>query len=206
LIAIFDDGTVVVEGRMGRRTSIMAPAPPLMTTDDYFREPETLLPAELAYGVMHVADAPSPRHQSAVADLFRALDRHVNERDLGRMWLAPLDVVLDAEQSLIVQPDLLFISKAREVIVRDRVRGAPDLVIEVLSPNPRIGRTVEHMAWFAAYGVRESWWVDTTRRDVTVMSFDERRVQSRRTYAAAEPMVSRVLPEWSMRLDDLLRR
>ncbi len=184
----------------------MAPAPPLMTTDEYFRQPETLLPAELAYGVMHVADAPSPRHQSAVADLFRALDRHVSERELGRMWLAPLDVVLDAGRSLIVQPDLLFISNAREVIVQDRVRGAPDLVIEVLSPNPRVGRTVEHIAWFTAYGVRECWWVDTTRRDVTVMSFERRRVQARRTYAATEPIVSRVLPEWSMTLDEVLQR
>lgn len=183
----------------------MAPAPPLMTTDDYFREPETLRPAELAYGVMHVADAPSPRHQSAVADLFRALDRHVNERDLGRMWLAPLDVVLDAEQSLIVQPDLLFVSSAREVIVQDRVRGAPDLVIEVLSPNPRVGRTVEHIAWFAAYGVRECWWVETIRRDVTVMTFDDHRVSGRRTHAATDPIRSRVLPDWSMTLNEVLR-
>jgi Uma2 family endonuclease len=177
-----------------------------MTTDEYFRQPETLQPAELAYGVMRVADAPSPRHQSAVADLFRALDEHVNERELGRMWLAPLDVVLDAERALIVQPDLLFISHAREVIVQDRVRGAPDLVIEVLSPNPRIGRTVEHITWFAAYGVRECWWVDTTRSEVTVMSFGDRRVEARRTFTTAEPIRSRVLPAWSRTLDDVLRR
>jgi Uma2 family endonuclease len=156
-------------------------------------------------GVMHVADAPSPRHQSAVADLFRALDRHVSEGDLGRMWLAPLDVVLDAEQSLIVQPDLLFVSSAREVIVQDRVRGAPDLVIEVLSPDPRIGRTVEHIAWFAAYDVRECWWVETIRREVTVMTFDDRRVSGRRTYAATDPIRSRVLPDWSMTLNEVLR-
>src|SRR5258706_6912900 len=115
-------------------------APRLMTVDEYFRTPETVKPAELAFGVLRVAESPTARHQSAVAQLFRALDRHVSERDLGQMWLAPLDVVLDQERALIVQPDLFFVSNERAWMVVDRVHGAPDLVIEVLSPNPRIGR------------------------------------------------------------------
>lgn len=184
----------------------MAPASPLMTVDEYFHTPETVLPAELAFGIMHVADAPTPRHQSAVADLFLALERHTREHDLGRIWLSPLDVVLDPDKALIVQPDLMFISKAREVIVRDRVRGAPDLVIEVLSPNPRIGKTEEHIRWFAEYGVRECWLVHTIRRDVTVITFDGGRVRHRRIHTSGDPIRSRVLPEWTMTLEEVLRR
>jgi len=183
----------------------MAPAPPLMMVDDYLRTPETVLPAELAFGILHVADAPTPRHQSAVADLFRAMDRYVIERDVGQMWLSPLDVVLDAERALVVQPDLMFISKGREVIVQDRVRGAPDLVVEVLSPNPRIGRTDEHIRWFAEYGVRECWLVHTDRRDVTVISFDAEARSQRLVYTTNAPMRSRVLPEWTMSMGDVLR-
>ena len=100
-------------------------APTLMTVDDYFRTPETVLPMELIHGAVRVADAPTPRHQSAVGALFLALERHVRERRLGRMWLAPLDVVLSERQALIVQPDLMFISDDRAWIVTDRVRARP---------------------------------------------------------------------------------
>ncbi|HVB37233.1 MAG TPA: hypothetical protein VND92_01805, partial [Vicinamibacterales bacterium] len=91
----------------------MSPAPQLMTTDEYLRTPETVIPQELVYGILHVADAPLPRHQMMVAQLFRALDHHVRREGLGRMWLAPLDVILDADRALVVQPDLLFISNER---------------------------------------------------------------------------------------------
>src|SRR5262249_36154205 len=117
-------------------TNAMA-APKLMTVDEYLRTPETVLPAELRFGALRVAEATTARHQSIVASLFRALDPYVRARGIGEIWLAPLDVILDEERALVFQPDLMFISNDNAWIVRDRVRGAPDLVIEVLSPNPR---------------------------------------------------------------------
>lgn len=112
----------------------MTPAPAL-TADQYFRTPETLCPAELVYGALRVAEAPSVRHQQAVGALYLALSGHVRENRLGRVLLAPVDVVLDYERALIVQPDLLFVSQARAAILKQRVVGAPDLVIEMLSPT-----------------------------------------------------------------------
>ena len=179
-------------------------APTLMTVDDYFRTPVTVLPTELVFGVLRAAEAPTPRHQSAVGALFLALDRHVRERDLGRMWLAPLDVVLDERRALIVQPDLLFISNEREWIVKDRVRGAPDLVIEVLSPQPRIGATRERVGWFAEYGVRECWLVHQDRRDVEVIEFASAEEQGRRSFGQRDPIASAVLPDFRDSLASLL--
>jgi len=179
-------------------------APTLMTVDEYFRTPETVLPMELIYGAVRVADAPTPRHQSAVAALFLALDRHVRERRLGRIWLAPLDVVLSERQALIVQPDLMFISDERSWIVRDRVRGAPDLVIEVLSPNPRIGETDERVRWFAEFGVRECWLVHQERREIEVVEFANRRIKGRRVSGKNDPIASGVLPEFRETLRALL--
>jgi len=179
-------------------------APKLMTVDEYFRTPETVLPAELKFGVLYVREAPTARHQSTVASLFLALNAYVRARGIGRAWLSPLDVVLDEQRALVVQPDLMFISKEREWIVHDHVDGAPDLVIEVLSPNPRIGKTEERVGWFADYGVRECWLVHLDRRDVTVLQFANRRVAARRVFSRREAIVSVVLPDFTEGLDDIL--
>ncbi len=182
----------------------MAAAPKLMTVDDYFSTVETVQPMELARGVIRVADAPMPRHQSAVLHLCLALDRHVRPRRLGRVWISPLDVVLSTRDALVVQPDLCFISNEREWIVTDHVRGAPDVVIEVLSPNPRIGSTEERVGWFAEYGVRECWLIHQDQRRVAVLSFDNRRISDRRSYGEREPIESKVLPEFRLSLKDIL--
>lgn len=180
----------------------MAPAPPLMTVDEYFTTtPETVMPMELVFGALRVAESPTPRHQMAVADLFRALDGHVRGRRLGQMWMAPLDVVLHAGRALIVQPDLFFISDERSHIVTDRVRGAPDLVVEVLSPHPRIGRTNERVEWFAEFGVRECWLIHQDQVSVEVISFSDRRIATRQTFTRRQPIVSAVLPEFAESLD-----
>lgn len=179
-------------------------APTTMTVEEYFRTPESVLPAELRYGVLHVADAPTPRHQAAVAGLFRAIDSYARARGVGEAWLAPLDVVLDRHRALVVQPDLMFISEARASIVQDRIYGAPDLVVEVLSPSPRIGKTDERITWFAEYGVRECWLLHQDRREVAVLRFDDRRTADRRVFGWREAIVSSVLPEFSDSLEDML--
>jgi Uma2 family endonuclease len=147
---------------------------------------------------------PTPRHQHAVAQLFLALNAHVRSRELGRVWLSPLDVILDESKALVVQPDLMFISRDREYIVQDRVRGAPDLVIEVLSPSPRIGRTEEHLRWFAEYGVRECWLLRQDRKSLQVLEFSNRQVRAQRSIASNQVIASSVLPDFSARLLDIL--
>jgi Uma2 family endonuclease len=182
----------------------MAPAPGLMTVDEYLRTPERLIPQELAYGILHVADAPAPRHQMLVAQLFRALDAHVRREQLGEMWLAPLDVILDERRALVVQPDLLFISHNRSWIVSDRVRGAPDLVVEVLSPDARVGRIEDRVEWFARYDVRECWLIHQDQRVVTVIDYADQCIVARRLHRRMDPIRSRVLPTFWLSLRDII--
>jgi Uma2 family endonuclease len=153
---------------------------------------------------LRVAESPLPRHQAVVFDLGLALAEHVRERRLGEVWLAPLDVILDAERSLIIQPDLFFVSNERGHIMRDRVRGAPDLVVEVLSPNPRIGKLGERIEWFARYGVSECWLVYQYESRVEVLSFDG-NVIARAQFESKRPIRSRVLPEFDRTLASMLR-
>ena len=113
------------------------------------------------------------------------------------MWLSPIDVVLDRDRHLVVQPDLIFVSEPRIGIVTDRVWGAPDLVIEVLSPWPRIGTLDERIEWFAQYGVRECWLVHQDTRTVEVLQFSSGAVADRRMYRSHEQLRSSVLPAFS---------
>jgi Uma2 family endonuclease len=178
---------------------------PRLTTDEYLQTPETMLPQELVYGVVRDAPAPAPGHQSAVGRIFVALLQHVERRHLGGAWLAPLDVVLDRERHLVVQPDVIVISNTRMHILTDRVWGAPDLVVEVLSPHPRIGTLEERIGWFARYGVRECWLLHQERREIEVLDFADAAISSRCTFDASSPIRSEVLPDFDLSLDAVLR-
>jgi Uma2 family endonuclease len=202
---VTDDGIVVVEVGKGWRVPISdrgatyrdnrkkQKAKGKMTTSEYLQTPETVLPRELAYGVLRVADSPIVPHQRVVGDLYLALAPFVRDRRLGEVLLAPMDVVLDFDGALVVQPDLLFVAEERRHIVADRVYGAPDLVIEVLSPQPRIGRLDERLGWFARYGVRECWLVNLPTRQVSVLALTPSGVASRTLVSESEPIPSAVL-------------
>jgi Uma2 family endonuclease len=176
-----------------------------MTTAEYLRTPQSLLPTELAHGVLRVADAPSPRHQSAVKAFLLALHPFVEERGLGEIWLSPLDVILDEAQALVVQPDLLFISTARSRIVRDRVRGAPDMVLEVLSPYPRVGNTQERLEWFVRYGVRESWVLRLLEQRLDILSSEEGQITRRASFGWSDPIETSVFRGFTRSVSSILR-
>lgn len=176
----------------------------MMTLAEYLRTPESVQPQELALGQLRVSEAPLVPHQRAVGKLFLALNEHVAEHALGEVWLSPIDVILDRERHLVVQPDLLFISHARGDIVSDRIRGAPDLVIEVLSPHPRVGIHDEHLRWFAEYGVKECWILELSPRRLDVVSFHRGAVRERLQFNDRAPIRSDVLPRFSATLTQIL--
>jgi Uma2 family endonuclease len=175
-----------------------------MTLAEYLTTPETVLPRELAFGRLHVADAPVVPHQFAVGQLFLALSKYLEAHREGQAWLAPIDVVLDAERALVVQPDLLVVSNERAGIVRDRIYGAPDLAIEVLSPNPRVGSITTRLDWFAAYGVRECWLVYPLARRLEVIRFGDGAITSRERVDSNQPIRSSVLKAFESSLESIL--
>jgi Uma2 family endonuclease len=174
-----------------------------MTTIEYLETPETVLPRELAFGVLRVADSPVVSHQRVVRDLTIALTACARDARLGEVLPAPMDVILDRDADLIVQPDIVFVSAARAEIVSDRIHGAPDLVVEVLSPHPRIGRLHEKVEWFARYGVTECWLVDLPRREIAVLTFAGGRVAGRGLFAGGDTIASAVLPPLRLTPSDL---
>jgi Uma2 family endonuclease len=175
-----------------------------MTLTEYFDTPETVLPQELAYGIWHVAEAPSASHQRVVLKLAMALEAHAGPRGLGEVFIAPIDVVLDADRALVVQPDLLFVANDRSGLVIDRIYGAPDLVVEVLSPDPRVGRLEERVGWFAKYGVREVWLYEQSERRLDLLRCEGGRVVARRRFERWDRIQSDVLPDFDRTMAAIL--
>ena len=132
-----------------------------------------LLPEESRYeiidGDLQMSPSPTERHQQAAGNLYEVFARFVRERRLGRVLIAPFDVVLS--ETDVVQPDILFVAKDRAAIIRDNgVFGAPDLVIEVLSPaTAQRDRTVKAKL-YARAGVKELWLVDPEARTIEVLA------------------------------------
>ncbi|MGQ9631385.1 MAG: Uma2 family endonuclease [bacterium] len=141
------------------------------TYEDYCQLPEDKR-YELIGGEFFMVPSPTPSHQDISRNLFRSLDAYVADRDLGRVYYAPLDVVLSDED--VVQPDILFISKDREDIIGKRnIKGVPDLVVEILSPaTAERDRTLKKKL-YAKYGVRECWLVDPESKSVEVFRLGE---------------------------------
>ena len=177
----------------------------VMTLAEYQQTPESVLPQELIYGVVCAADAPFVPHQRVVFQLARALDEHVDAVQAGEVFVAPVDVVLDRERALVVQPDILFVARERSYTVQDRVYGAPDMVAEVLSPNPRIGQLDERLRWFASAGVREVWLYHQFAHVLQVLACRDGRVVTTASFEGTTSIRSAVLPGFSRSVSTLFR-
>ena len=139
-----------------------------MSTVEYLGTDETNTRRELARGILREPPAPFFSHQQIVLRVARLLQDHVEPAGLGRVAIAPLDVILDTEKAIIVQPDVLFVSTERLSIIRNQVWGAPDLVVEVLSDGTEAHDRVTKLGWYRQYGVRECWFLDPMGQRVII--------------------------------------
>lgn len=114
---------------------------------------------EIVEGVMTVVPAPYRDHQQLVVKLCFYLERFLQQNPLGRISVAPRDVKFS--ETLKYQPDILFISKDRLAIDQDQyVAGAPDLIIEILSPSTKARDLGDKRQDYERFGVQEYWIMD----------------------------------------------
>ena len=171
------------------------------TYADYCRTPDDER-YELLDGELVMVPAPSTGHQRIDTRLGALLHVFVNEKDLGEVFHAPFDVVLS--ETDVVQPDLLFISNERAYIITPaNARGAPDLVVEILSPSTATRDRTFKRALYARYGVREYWLVDPDARTITVLLLDDGAFAEVAHYGAGQTLTSPTLAGFTANLDDI---
>lgn len=133
-----------------------------VTYEMYREMPEDSGRFELLDGVLELmSPGPSATHQSIGRELEFKLMQSCRSDYV--IFYAPLDVILS--QTNVLQPDLMMIHRSRLHIVTDRgVEGAPDLVVEIMSPGSRKRDKVLKMRMYARHGVPEYWIVDAVSR------------------------------------------
>ena len=157
---------------------------------------------ELIEGEHYMTPAPSLRHQRVSRRLARILDTFLLHHPLGEVFPAPCDVVLS--EINVVEPDLVFVAaESAGILTEQNVQGAPELVIEILSPSTRHTDAVVKRGLYESYGVREYWLVDPLAETVTVFRLRDGSLRKTEELDRTRALTSSLLPGLTIDLDDV---
>ena len=175
---------------------------PKLTFEQFRELPNDGKRYELVHGEVHVTPAPATRHQLTLQNLAENLGPYVHKNCLGELCPAPLDVRLDEET--VLQPDLMFISKARTGIIQENwIEGSPDLAVEILSPSTAGHDRATKLPIYAEARVPEVWFIDPKAKTVEVLRLQGTKYLIEANYAGHHVLASSLFPGWQLSLDDL---
>ena len=151
---------------------VVGPSQGSWTYDHYATLPDDGSRYEIIDGVLYMAPAPGAPHQSASARFVTFLMTHVEFAGLGRVFHAPFDVEL--APNIVIQPDVLVVLNDNlDILTPSRVIGAPDLVVEIVSPSTAgYDRRVKQDA-YAHAGVGEYWIADPHAKTIEVLRLED---------------------------------
>ena len=168
---------------------------PLLTIADLDLMPEDGNRYEIIGGELFVSRAPGLTHQLIVTNIIVKVRAFLDQNPIGIVAPGP-GVIFDEYNGVI--PDIVFLSNERraEIASGERINGAPDLVIEILSPgvaNQRRDRVVKSQL-YGRYGVREYWIVNPAERSIEVYLARDETLVLDQTFAGEVELTSAVLP------------
>lgn len=173
-----------------------------MTFEDLLTTPDDGQRYEIVHGEMIATASPTPFNVLIAAEIAHVLEQFVRERKLGTLFPSHVDVRFSEHD--ILEPDLCFVSNERSGIIGERMlEGAPDIVIEVLSPSTRRFDLVSKRAVYTMGGVREYWIVDPETRSIRVIAIEGGR--SLEVVQPADRVRSLLFPDLVLMLDDVFR-
>lgn len=157
---------------------------------------------ELLDGELVMAPAPLLYHQFILRKLLNAMSGYVEEHELGELFCSPADVVLS--ETDVVQPDILFVSRQRSQILKsESVQGAPDLVVEILSPSTAELDKTTKLELYAQHGVREYWIADPDAKTIMVLLRGEHRFEVEGIYGKGHTLQSPTLEGFRVQMEEV---
>ena len=170
--------------------------------EDYLLMPEINRPYEIIDGEFMPSPAPLPVHQRIALNIVMALNPHVQAKDLGVVFYAPVDIIVQRHLLRTRQPEVLFIHKDRlagtgfDVIEELQILEiAPDLVVEVLSSSGTAKVLSGKLSDYQRIGVKECWLVSRESRSVEVLQLTKGQFQRLGHVGLGETIQSQVLPD-----------
>ncbi|MBI4443603.1 MAG: Uma2 family endonuclease [Acidobacteria bacterium] len=173
-----------------------------MTYDLYCLLPDDGKQYEVIDGELFITPAPKPRHQKIVLRLAKELSDFVMKNSLGEVFVAPVDVILD--QYTVLEPDVLFIRQHRlEIVKEEAIEGAPDLVVEVLSPSTFYKDLRKKMTAYSQFGVQEYWIADSETQTIEIYTRRDDKLQLAQKFSSGETVASALLPGLRLAVKDV---
>jgi len=177
---------------------------PILTIADLDSMPEDGNRYELIEGELFVSRAPSLIHQGIVGNFMFVFNLYLRENPIGSVWPGPGVIFSDFSG---VIPDVVYVSKEREsaIATGTRVSGAPDLIIEILSPGTENERRDRHAKrqLYRKYGVKEYWIVDPEKLAIQIYRTSKLRLVA--TLGIKDEITTPLLPGFRCFVRDILR-
>lgn len=174
--------------------------PTLLTYKDYQRLPDDGRRYEVLAGELLMSPSPQTLHQRVLLNLGFELHAHVRRRKLGEIFLAPYDVVLTTHD--IVSPDLIFVANAnRSIVTAKNIRGIPDLLIEIVSPNRPALDTRRKKSTYERCGVPNYWILDPVKQSLIEYVLADGAYRARIEKSVTAVLTPLIFPKLKLQLD-----
>ena len=145
--------------------------PEIITLEQYENLPEDIR-AEVFESQIYYMASPSQEHQTILTELLVAIRSYLKKKGGScQVFPAPFDVKLSDHPLTIVQPDIMIVCN-KDKLDGKRCDGAPDFIIEIISPSNPADDYIRKLYYYNNYGVREYWIVDPRRKMVIVNYFE----------------------------------
>jgi Uma2 family endonuclease len=178
---------------------------PPLTVENYKLLPETGPRYQLIQGDLYMAPAPNRFHQEISRNLQFELHSYLKRNPIGKIFNAPFDVYLD--EINVFQPDILIVlNQQLGILTEEGAEGAPELVVEILSPKTRRLDLVNKKLEYARAGVKELWIIDPEPRSLAIHQLTSDGVEKIRQLGEGDNLSTDLLPGFNVAVETIFER